>query len=99
MFKDLKTRGFNLQKNQLSKIASVVNLIMVAALTFCFMMNFGIANFDNPLKIKMQRRDKNTNSVFSFAILFVEYLFDKGREFIFCPNINQKFFKNNQIQV
>jgi Transposase DDE domain len=97
MFKDLKTRGFNLHKNRLGKIASVTNLIMVAALAFCFMMNFGIANCDNSLKIKVQRKDKNTNSVFSFAVLFLEYLCDKGREFIFCPNMNQNFFKNNHV--
>lgn len=97
MFKDLKTRGFNLHKNRLSKIQALNNLIMVAALAFCFMMNFGISNSDNPLKIKIQRMDKNTNSIFSYAVLLVEYLFDKGKEFAFCPNINQLFFKMNPV--
>lgn len=92
MFKDLKTRGFNLHKNRLGKSHAVSNLIMVAALAFCFMMNFGILNYDNPLKIKIQRMDKNTNSVFSFAVLFLEYLCKKDIEFIFCPNINLFFF-------
>ena len=97
MFKDLKTRGFNLHKNRLDKIVDLSNLIMVAALAFCFMMNFGIANIRNPLKIKIQRNDKNTNSVFSFAVLFFEYLNDKGREFSFCPNINRVFFNLNPV--
>lgn len=97
MFKDLKTRGFNLHKNRLDKIVAVSNLIMVAALAFCFMMNFGIFNIDNPLKIKVQRNDKNTNSVFSFAVLLFEYLIQKNKKFVFCPNINKHFFTFNPI--
>jgi hypothetical protein len=98
MFKDLKTRGFNLHKNRLGKASTVANLIMVAALAFCFMMNFGIANTDNPLKIKIQRNDKNTNSVFSYAVLLLQYLIKKGKDFIFNVNINIIFFKNNPIK-
>ena len=72
--KDFKSRGFNLHKNRLQKQHAVNNLIMVAALAFCFLMNFGIANEDNPLKIKVQRIDKKVNSIFSFAILLFQYL-------------------------
>lgn len=97
MFKDLKTRGFNLHKNRLDKIVAVSNLIMVAVLAFCFVMNFGIFNIDNPLKIKVQRNDKNTNSIFSFVVLFFEYLVQKNKKFIFYPNINKNFFNLNPI--
>ena len=97
MFKDLKTRGFNIHKNRLDKIVALSNLIMVAALAFCFVMNFGITNIDNPLKIKVQRIDKNTNSVFSFAVLLFEYLIRKNKKFVFCPNMNKKFLSLNPI--
>jgi Transposase DDE domain len=67
LFKNLKSRGFNLHKNRLGSIDALTNLIMVVALAFCTMMNFGIENKDNPLKIKVQRIDKKVNSTFSFA--------------------------------
>ena len=97
MFKDFKSRGFNLHKNRLQKQHAVNNLIMVAALAFCFLMNFGIANEDNPLKIKVQRIDKKVNSIFSFAILLFQYLIKEKLELCFCPNLNKNFYRENQL--
>ena len=67
---------------------------MVAALAFCFLMNFGIENKDNPLKIKVQRIDKNVNSIFSYAILLLQYLIKEDLELNFCPNLNKNFMQN-----
>lgn len=91
MFKDFKSRGFNLHKSRLQKEKTIANLIMVAALAFCFLMNFGLNNQNNPLKIRVQRIDKNVNSIFSFAILFVQFLVKENLEFSFCPNLKPWF--------
>lgn len=85
MFKDFKSRGFNLHKSRLQKQNAISNLIMVAALAFCFLMNFGINNQDNPLKIKVQRIDKNVNSIFSYAILLLQYVLKENLELDFYP--------------
>ena len=86
-----------MHKNRLQKQHAVNNLIMVAALAFCFLMNFGIANEDNPLKIKVQRIDKKVNSIFSFAILLFQYLIKEKLELCFCPNLNKNFYRENQL--
>jgi IS4 transposase len=41
MFKDLKSRGFNVHENRLGKEFSRTNLLIVVALAFCIMLNFG----------------------------------------------------------
>ena len=83
MFKDFKSRGFNLHKSRLQKDKAIFNLILVAALAFCFLMIFGLMNQDNPLKIKVQRIDKNVNSIFSFAILLLQFIIKENLEFYF----------------
>lgn len=83
MFKDLKTRGFNLHKNRLTKIKAINNLIMVAALAFCLLMKFGEQNIDNPLKEMIKRSDKNTYSIFSFAFHLLHYCLQNDEEFTF----------------
>lgn len=83
MFKDLKSRGFNLHKNRLTKIIAIQNLIMVAALAFCLLMNFGEQNKDNSLKDNIKRPDKNTYSVFSFALNLLHYCLFNAEEFSF----------------
>ena len=93
MFKDFKSRGFNLDKNRLQKERAINNLITVAALAFCFLVNFGSANEHNSLKIKVQRIDKKVNSIFSFAILFFKYLLKEDLEFNFCPNLNKDYYQ------
>ena len=93
MFKDFKSRGFNLDKNRLQKECAINNLIMVAALAFCLLMNFGSANEHNSLKIKVQRIDKKVNSIFSFVILFFKYLLKEDLEFNFCPNLNKDYYQ------
>jgi hypothetical protein len=83
MFKDLKSRGFNLHKNRLTKIIAITNLIMVAALAFCLIMKFGEQNIDNPLKEMIKRSDKNTYSIFSFALHLLHYCLINEEEFTF----------------
>ena len=93
LFKDFKSRGFNLHQNRLQKENAVNNLIMVAALAFCFLMNFGKENQDNSLKIRVQRIDKDVNSIFSFAILLLQYGIEKNIQIDFCPNLNKGFYQ------
>ena len=92
MFKDLKSRGFNLDDNRLGSPLAVRNLIIVAALSFCILLNFGFENEDNSLKIKVQRIDKKINSIFSFAILLLKYLLEQQMSFSLIPN---HFFVSN----
>ncbi|NJN34237.1 MAG: transposase [Saprospiraceae bacterium] len=73
MFKDLKSRGFSIDKNRLDSVFSLTNLLIVIALAFCIMLNFGFNNEDNPLKIRVQRIDKKINSIFTFARLLFQY--------------------------
>ena len=85
LFKDFKSRGFNLHKTRITHELSIINLIMVACLAFYFLMDFGYRNENNPLKIKVQRIDKNVNSIFSFAQAFLQYLCDENLDFSFAP--------------
>jgi Transposase DDE domain len=88
MFKDLKSRGFNLHKNRLTKIIAITNLIMIAALAFCILMKFGEQNIDNPLKEMIKRSDKNTYSIFSFAFHLLHYCLDNEEEFTFSSQMS-----------
>lgn len=86
MFKDLKSRGFNLHKNRLKKEKEVFNLIMIAALGFCIIIAFGQQNKDNPLKIKVLRIhkiQKNELSIFFFGYKLLLYLLKYNRKFKF----------------
>ncbi len=83
LFKDLKTRGFNLHKNRQTKINAIFNLIMITALSFCIIMNFGEKNDDNPLKDRVKRMDKNDYSVFYYGYEFFNYCLLNGIEFSF----------------
>jgi hypothetical protein len=78
MFKDLKTRGFNIHLSRLKKVESLTNLLMLVCIAFCWMMNLGETNekMEESLKKKVQRTRKDgkkTFSVFSFAKNLVEY--------------------------
>ncbi|MDZ7876656.1 MAG: transposase [Saprospiraceae bacterium] len=94
MFKDLKSRGFSIDENRLGKEFSLTNLLIVVALAFCIMLNFGFNNQHNPLKIKVQRIDKKINSIFTFARLFFQYCKDENIDIKLISNIN--FVQNNQ---
>lgn len=78
MFKDLKSRGFAIDENRSDKQFSLTNLLIVVALAFCIMLNFGFNNQGNPLKIKVQQIDKKINSVFTFARLLFKYCENKN---------------------
>lgn len=88
MFKDFKTRGFNVHKNRLTKIVAINNLIMIAALAFCLLMNFGEQNQHNSLKDRIQRNDKNTYSLFSFALNLLHYCLFNAQEFSFSFQVS-----------
>jgi hypothetical protein len=96
MFKDLKSRGFNLDDNRLDKEYSLTNLLIVVALAFCIMLNFGFDNQDNPLKIMVQRIDKNINSVFTFARLLFQYCKEEN---IVIQLINDVHFVENNAKI
>lgn len=88
MFKDLKSRGFAIDENRLDKEFSLTNLLIVVALAFCIMLNFGFDNQDNPLKIKVQRIDKKVNSIFTFARLLFKYCKDENIDIELINNIH-----------
>lgn len=90
LFKDLKSRGFNLHKNRLTKAFAVFNLIMIAALGFCLIFAFGQKNEDNPLKIKVLRIHKISKheiSIFSFGFKLLKYLLKYNKKFSFQLNL------------
>ncbi len=84
LFKDLKSRGFNLHKNRLKTDLALFNLIIIAALGYCLLLSFGQKNHDNPLKIKVLRihkSEKQEISIFSYGFKLLEYLLDNNRRF------------------
>lgn len=86
LFKDLKSRGFNLHKNRLTKPLALFNLILIAALGYCLIFAFGQNNFNNKLKNKVLRMRKSENSelsIFSFGLKFVKYLIKYNKYFSF----------------
>jgi Transposase DDE domain len=87
VFKDFKTRGFNMHLSRLRKVESLTNLLMLVCIAFCLMMNLGEQNqtMEESLKKKVQRTrkdGKNPFSVFSFAKNIVDYF--KKREGKLC---------------
>jgi hypothetical protein len=91
LFKDLKSRGFNLHKNRLTKAFAVANLIMIAALGFCLIFSFGQKNEDNPLKNKVLRIHKickNELSIFAYGFKLLKYLLKYNRKISFQFNLH-----------
>lgn len=86
MFKDFKSRGFNLHKSRLKKTRAIFNLILVASLAFCFLMNFGFHHKNGKYHKKIQRTDKNTFSIFSFAQKLLQYFIE--RDIFFQLSLN-----------
>ena len=86
LFKDLKSRGFNLDKNRLKKATALFNLIIIAALGYCLLLAFGEINKDNPLKNKVLRVHKIKKcemSIFSFGLKLLKYFLKFSKPFIF----------------
>lgn len=86
LFKDLKSRGFNLDKNRLTKAFALANLIMIAALGYMLIFTFGEKNKDNPMKIKVLRIHKiakNEISIFSFGLKMLKYFLKYSKHFSF----------------
>jgi hypothetical protein len=86
MFKDFKSRGFNMHQSRLRSVKALTNLLMLISIAFNLLMNFGHRNDDSPLKPKVQRVRKPTEkqpfSIFSFAKNLLKYCRD--RELTFC---------------
>ncbi len=86
LFKDLKSRGFNLHKNRLTKAFALCNLILIAALGYCLIFVFGQNNANNKLKAKVLRIhkiEKNEISIFSYGLKLLKYLIRYNRYFSF----------------
>lgn len=86
LFKDLKSRGFNLDKSRLTTAFALFNLVLIAALGYCILMTFGQKNKDNPLKIKVLRIHKIEAvelSIFSFGFKLLQYLIKYNKPFTF----------------
>jgi hypothetical protein len=86
MFKDFKSRGFNLHQSRLQSVNALTNLLMIVSIAFNLLMNFGQRNDDSPLKPNVQRvRKKNEKqpfSIFSFAKNLLKYC--RNHELAFC---------------
>ena len=86
LFKDLKSRGFNLHKNRLTKAFALCNLILIAALGYCLIFVFGQNNVNNKLKAKVLRIhkiEKHEMSIFSYGLKLLKYLIKYNRYFSF----------------
>lgn len=86
LFKDLKSRGFNLHKNRLTKPVALGNLILIAALGYCLIFTFGQNNINSKLKIKVLRIHKivkNEISIFSYGLKLLKYVIKYNKYFSF----------------
>ena len=93
LFKDLKSRGFNLHKNRLTKATALFNLIMIAALGYCLLIAFGQKNQNNSLNnkvLRLHKVKKNEISIFSFGLKFLQYLLKYDRGFSFNLAFNAR---------
>jgi len=92
LFKDLKSNSFNLHKTRLKDLHAISNLIMVAALAFTLLLNFGIRYQNDPIRAKVHRvrTDQKVCSLFFFAILLLDFCIDAEIDYCF-PN---QFSKN-----
>lgn len=88
VFKDLKSRGFNIHETRLTKTIAIFNLILIAALGYCLLWAFGQQNTQHPDRKKVLRPHKNKPeantvelSIFSFALIFIRYLLDEHKAF------------------
>lgn len=90
MFKDFKSRGFNMHKTRLKKAESIHNLLIIGSLAFCLIMDFGNEHRHKPIRKKVQAK-KNQLSIFSFGLKLFHFLLEKGADFCF----SLKFSKNS----
>lgn len=91
MFKDFKSRGFNLHKTRLADAYDISNLLIVGSLAFCFIMRLGYVYEDDPIRKKVQEKpkDKKQLSVFSYGLVVFEYLIEKCIDFVFSLTISK----------
>lgn len=91
MFKDLKSRGFNLHKTRLGNAFDISNLLIVGSLAFCFIMALGTEHHDSPLRKKVQEKKNGQKqlSIFSFGLKLFHYLIEKDTDFVFSLTISK----------
>jgi Transposase DDE domain len=91
MFKDLKTRGFNLHKTRLLNAFDISNLLIIGSLSFCFIMGFGTEHQNSPLRKKVQEKKKGQKqlSIFSYGLKLFHYLIEKQIDFVFSLTISK----------
>lgn len=91
MFKDLKSRGFNLHKTRLASAYDISNLLIVGSLSFCFIMGMGSAYQDSPIRKKVQEKVKGQKqlSTFSYGLEVFQYLIEKCIDFVFSLTISK----------
>lgn len=92
LFKDLKSKSFNIHKTRLKKSEEVNNLIIIAALAFIIITILAI-NYDEPKYRKMVQRvrsDRKVLSFFSFAYKLIQHFLDNQFDF----QVSCQFSKN-----
>lgn len=83
MFKDLKSRGFNLHKTRLKEASCIFNLLIVGALSFCFITGFGYQHQNSRMKKKVQEKKNQQLSIFSFGLVLFHYFIEREIPFVF----------------
>jgi len=92
LFKDIKSKSFNIHKTRLKKAEQVNNLILIAALAFIIITSLAI-NYDKLKYRKMVQRvrtDQIVLSFFSFAYKLIQHFLDNQIDF----HISCRFSKN-----
>lgn len=83
MFKDFKSRGFNMHKTRLKEAYDIFNLLIVGALAFCFIMGFGALHQNSPVKKKVQEKQNQQFSIFTLGLKLVHYFIEREIPFVF----------------
>lgn len=91
MFKDLKSRGFNLHKTRLSTAFDISNLLIIGSLSFCFIMGLGTEYQDSPVRKKVQEKKNGQKqlSVFSYGLKLFHHFIEKQIDFVFSLTISK----------
>lgn len=89
MFKDLKSRGFNLHKTRLKDASCIFNLLIVGALCFCFITGLGYEHQNSSMKKKVQEKKNQQLSIFSLGLAFFHYFIEREIPFVFSLIISK----------
>lgn len=89
MFKDLKSRGFNLHKTRLKDSSCIFNLLIIGALSFCFITGLGYKYQNSSMKKKVQEKKNQQLSIFSLGLTFFHYFIERDIPFVFSLIISK----------